>query len=417
MGREAVPRAGRWAALLVALLCTAAPTLAQTQKPKVRAITAFVRIERATYKQQIDDALKMLRPAKAAMERGGYEVQTIRIVTQDFPQYTSALTRAQAVAFLTELQALATKEDFALNIGRAILREGDSDDAAGVLTDLLSANLGANASLPIASEAGVSWDAVRTAAGIIKQVAEHSPRSQGTFNFAATAMIAPYTPFYPAAYHTGAGRQFAIGLEGANVVDEVFRSTGYKPREAEEKLTRALAAHSMAIEKIALAAAKESGWAYIGVDATPAPLGNVSIGAAIEAFTGERFGASGTLTAAAIITRSLRAARVKHAGYNGLMLPILEDARLAQRWSEGAITIDALLAYSAVCATGLDTVPLPGDITEEQLARILGDVATLAVKWNKPLAARLQPIAGKKAGERTSFDGPILTNAIIQKLP
>ena len=40
-----------------------------------------------------------------------------------------------------------------------------------------------------------------------------------------------------------------------------------------------------------------------------------------------------------------------------------------------------------------------------------------AVKWKKPLSARLQPVAGKKAGERTEFDDPFLTNAVIQPLP
>jgi hypothetical protein len=67
--------------------------------------------------------------------------------------------------------------------------------------------------------------------------------------------------------------------------------------------------------------------------------------------------------------------------------------------------------------TGLDTVPLPGDITEEQLARIIGDVATLAYKWNKPLSARLLPAPGKKAGERTEFNDPRLANATLQALP
>ena len=70
-----------------------------------------------------------------------------------------------------------------------------------------------------------------------------------------------------------------------------------------------------------------------------------------------------------------------------------------------------------MCATGLDTVPLPGDVTEDQLARILGDVASLAVKWRKPLAARLLPVAGKKAGDRTDFDDPFLVNTTLQRLP
>jgi hypothetical protein len=34
----------------------------------------------------------------------------------------------------------------------------------------------------------------------------------------------------------------------------------------------------------------------VGLDPTPAPLGDASIGAAIEAFTGKKFGESGTMT-------------------------------------------------------------------------------------------------------------------------
>ena len=109
--------------------------------------------------------------------------------------------------------------------------------------------------------------------------------------------------------------------------------------------------------------------------------------------------------------------RVKQVGYSGLMVPVLEDRRLAERWGEGAIDIDSLLSYSAVCATGLDTVPLPGDVSEEQLARILGDVATMAHKWRKPLTARLLPVKGKAPGQRTEFDDPSLENTVLQPLP
>ena len=44
------------------------------------------------------------------------------------------------------------------------------------------------------------------------------------------------------------------------------------------------------------------------------------------------------------------------------------------------------------------------------LARIIGDVATLSVKWNKPLSARLLPVAGKAAGRATEFTDPHLLN-------
>jgi uncharacterized protein (UPF0210 family) len=79
--------------------------------------------------------------------------------------------------------------------------------------------------------------------------------------------------------------------------------------------------------------------------------------------------------------------------------------------------MDSLLAYSAVCGTGLDTVPLPGNVTVDQLERIYSDVASLAVKWNKPLSARLQPAPNKKPGDRTDFQGQYLFNTTVHALP
>jgi uncharacterized protein (UPF0210 family) len=96
------------------------------------------------------------------------------------------------------------------------------------------------------------------------------------------------------------------------------------------------------------------------------------------------------MTAARVITTAVKAVPVTQVGYSGLMVPIMEDKLLAQRWAESTYNIDSLLAYSAVCGTGLDTVPLPGDISVEQIERIFEDVASLATKWNKPLSARLQ---------------------------
>jgi len=158
---------------------------------------------------------------------------------------------------------------------------------------------------------------------------------------------------------------------------------------------------------------KSTGWAFVGVDPTPAPLGDASIGDAIERFTGAPFGSSGTMTAALAITTAVKAVKVKQVGYSGLMLPVMEDKRMAQRWAEGDYDIDSLLAYSSVCGTGLDVVPLAGDVSEERLARIFGDVAALAWKWNKPLTARLLPVKGKQRGDRTDFDSQYLFNTTL----
>jgi uncharacterized protein (UPF0210 family) len=86
------------------------------------------------------------------------------------------------------------------------------------------------------------------------------------------------------------------------------------------------------------------------------------------------------------------------------MQPVLEDSVLARRAAEGTLTIKDALLYSAVCGTGLDTIPLPGDTPSGHIVPLLLDLCALALRLDKPLTARLMPIPGKKAGDETNFD-------------
>jgi uncharacterized protein (UPF0210 family) len=402
--------------ILAAALAFGALAYGADSRPKVRAITAFINIDSTNYASVVEDAVKFLNTAREAYRGAGFEVETIRVVTQPFPKYTSGMKRPEALALVRKYSELGVKLGFAPNIGTAMVGDGDSAEPVDLLAEILSSGIKVNASLIVAAEDGIHWRAIRQAARMVKAVSAGSPHGGGNLNFAVTAMVKPYGPFYPGAYHLGTGHTFAVGLEGANVVADVFAQY-QEPLEAEKQLSAALARHLRAAEAVAMKVAGSSGWTYAGIDPTPAPLGDVSIGRAIERFTGAPFGAGGTMTAAAIITRAVKSVPVKQVGYSGLMVPVLEDNVLAKRWEEGTFNIDSLLAYSAVCAGGLDTVPLPGDISEEQIARILGDVASLAYKWQKPLAARLLPAPGKKAGDRTEFEDSRMANTVVQRLP
>jgi uncharacterized protein len=409
------------AAVLFALLLVLAAGPSQSasepsSKPKIRAITAFVRLDRAHYKDQIEDALKFLRQAKAAYEKSGYEVQTIRITTQPFPEYTRDLSEEQTLAFFREYDALAVKEGFDASIGPAMMKDTDDPREAELLGKILANAKTLEGSVFIGGEDGIHWKSIHAAAGVMKYLEANTLHSQGNFSFTASSFVPDGTPFYPASYFTGDGKLFAIGLQSANVVADALASTK-SPEAAEERLKASLTTYAQQVEKTAKEISQSAGWRYGGIDLSPAPLKDVSIGGAIENFLGAPIGTSGTLTTTALITRALKAIPVQQAGYSGLMLLILEDSVLSQRWSEGRLSIDALLSYSAVCGTGLDVIPLPGDISNEQLAKILGDVASLSVKWHKPLSARLLPVAGKKAGDQTEFDDPFLVNAKIRPLP
>src|SRR5213082_315503 len=384
--------------------------------PKIRAITAFVNLDWHDYQRQIAEALKMLRRAQVTFESRGYQVQTIRIATQPFPEYIQGMNTQQAVNFFKLLDALAEQQKFAMSIGPAMLNTNDPASQADLLGEILASTKNLNGTVVVAGEDGVRWRAIAAAARVMKKLENSTEHSQGNFRFAAIANVPPLSPFFPAAYLTGFGHQFAIALESAPVVAAAFKDAPDLP-SARQRLTDALANVAFDVEHHAGRVDSETGWTYMGIDLSPAPspAPDTSIGVAIENLTKQPFGMSGTMTAAATITAAIKDVKVKQTGYGGLMLPVLEDARLAQRWSEGRISVDALLAYSAVCGTGLDTIPLPGDTTAEQLSLIIADMASLSVKWHKPLSARLLPVVGKGWGETTDFDNPFLVNVTLQQ--
>jgi uncharacterized protein len=417
MPREVKMKRIALALLLLRCTCVLSQVIPEKPNPKVRAITAFVRVDRTNFLKQIEDAVVVLRRAESEFKSLGYDVETIRITTQPLAELVSGLSEEQALAFLKEFDDLSAKEKFIPNIGPASLRDSDDASTMRLLERVLSTLPHLNASAIIADESGIHWNSIRRSAELVKYVAENSPRGQGNFNFAVTAMLKPYTPFYPGSYHNGIGRQFAFGFETANVVRDVFVKDKGNVEAAISDLTTALTVHAKLADSVGNKVAAATGWTYLGLDPTATALGDVSIAGAIEAFTGARFGSSGTLTAARIITTAEKAVPVKQVGYSGLMLPVLEDKLLAQRWAQSTYDVDSLLAYSAVCATGLDTVPLPGDISVEQIERVFADIASLAFKWNKPLAGRILPVKGKKAGDQTDFQDPYLFNTTLRSLP
>jgi uncharacterized protein (UPF0210 family) len=162
---------------------------------------------------------------------------------------------------------------------------------------------------------------------------------------------------------------------------------------------------------------RETGFEFFGFDFSPAPFpyDSCSLAGAMEAL-GVQIGKHGSVMAAAILASALDSGAWKKAGFNGMMLPVLEDSLLAHRTENTPFSVKDLLLYSCVCGTGLDTVPLPGDATPAQLSALLLDVAALSIRLDKPLTARLMPIPGKKAGEKTGFDFAFFANGRVMEL-
>jgi hypothetical protein len=268
------------------------------------------------------------------------------------------------------------------------------------------------------SSGEVSLAAVRACAEVIHESADLEKDGFANLRFAALANVPPYAPFFPAAYSEGKTSGFALALEAADLAVSAF-SEASSLREARRNLIEAIETHARNLEKIAENVSKSYGFEFKGIDFTlaPFPEKEKSLGHALEKLGLPAIGYYGSLAAAAFLTDTLDQAEFKRTGFNGLMLPLLEDATLAQRAQEGILSVKDLLMYSAVCGTGLDTIPLPGDTTVEALQTVLLDIAALSSRLAKPLTARLMPIPGLKAGDDTGFDFEYFANSKVLDLP
>jgi uncharacterized protein len=393
---------------------------------RIRTITAGAR------EADLGRAARAAREARARLEAAGYQVQTLRLAL-------SASGSNRCGDFATIARGA---EAAALDAGFDCVSLGalDQERLAG-LPEALGATEMLFASAQIAFAGAVYPDAIRAAAETIVAIGAATPRGLGNMRFAALAGAAPGSPFFPAAHHDGGAPWVAVGPEAATLAVEATenlmpiqtRGQGDKETNAEQsdrfslsphllvslsQLTALIEGHDARIGAALAGLEGATGVYFAGCDWSLAPYPDAerSVGAAIEAFSGVPFGAWGTLAAVRGLTGAVRSACVTRVGFSGVMLPVLEDATLARRNAEGYYRLRDLLAFSAVCGTGLDTIPLPGDTTPAQLAGVLAEVAALATALGKPLTARLVPMPGLAAGEMTALDGPYFVNTRVMSL-
>ena len=145
---------------------------------------------------------------------------------------------------------------------------------------------------------------------------------------------------------------------------------------------------------------------FLGMDWSLAPLpnSNVSVCDLIEKIAGVPIGSPGILNSIESMTQSIKLPMdsVNSAGFIGVMLSVLEDDVLANRFSSGHVSINDLLLYSSVCGCGLDMIPIAGNLSHSSLSNLASDVGSMAFRLNK-LGVRMLTMHGKRIGEKTDF--------------
>jgi len=375
---------------------------------EIRSVTCFVE-----QSWPLDDRLlarvgALGEAARASFARAGLPVQTVRLALQPFPQLLADRPPETAVTLASTLEAMCPAHSLdCCSLGPVLAQNLEAETASWieVIPCLIEATESIFTSVQVATRRkGIAPTAIERTAWAIKRISERTEKGFGNLRLSALANCPPGSPFFPVAYHGGGPPSFAIATESADLAVEAFADSE-SWSDGRARLVEAVECHAQRIAAVAEELSAEHGFRFGGIDFSLAPFPETerSIGEAIERLTGERFGDQSTLFAVATLTDCLRTASFQRCGFSEVMLPVLEDAVLARRSIERIYTLDSLLLYSAVCGTGLDTIPLLGEATEAQLAAILLDVAALAVALDKPLTARLMPIPGKAAGDLTDF--------------
>jgi uncharacterized protein (UPF0210 family) len=383
---------------------------------KIRSITCFIDPLYPLDDQRLKAAGDFLKIAQPAFIEAGYEVQSARLATVPFPHLLPELKPGALARLALKLEAAAAEVGYAyVSIGPALTEQLES---YGLIPEALGTTQNVFFSgLMTTSDGKVSLPAVRKCAEVIQKASGISPDGFANMRFAALANVRAGSPFFPAAYHQGGEAIFALATEAADLAVSAFDQAA-SLEDARRNLVSAMEAHAQTLTGVAKAVERQSGVNFKGIDFSlaPFPSEELSLGTAMERLGVTTLGMHGSLAAAAILSDTMDQANFRRAGFSGLMLPVLEDATLARRTAEGNLGVMDLLLYSAVCGTGLDTIPLPGATSASELSAVLLDLAALALRLDKPLTARLMPIPGKRAGDLTGFDFAFFANSRVLPL-
>lgn len=382
---------------------------------KIRTITLGFNYRSNSEEKDFNKIGVLLNKIKKFFEQNKYFVQTIRTSTQTWDNYYNS--KNQIIELVQNFEKYSKKYNIDyFNIGPTYNTENISliydiinKTSIGFCTAHLSKNL--------SKKNIINYEGIRQTSKLIKKLSKINNDGFANLRFAALFNVNSGCPFYPSSFHKGNYPSFSIGLENSDLVYKAF-SESRNIKTAGIHLNNILIKEYMKIESLSKIISQKEKIRYGGIDTSISPSvnPNESLAYAFEKLEIDRFGNPGTLTIAKIITETIKNLRIKKCGYCGLMLPVLEDFGLSKRNNEGTFNITSLLIYSAVCGIGLDTIPLPGNVSENKLNSLLLDIASLSNKLDKPLSARLMPIPNKSNRDMTDFKFDYFVNSKLMDI-
>ncbi len=268
---------------------------------------------------------------------------------------------------------------------------------------------------------GINLDALSLMGDVIKRTAELS-EGMGCTRLGIFANAISGIPFIPGAFHDNREEDpvINVAVSGPGVVENVVKLAERGDiREVHDSIKRAAFKITRLGELVGREVAREMGVRFGSVDLSLAPTPAVgdSVAGVLKAMGVSEVGAPGSVLALAVLTDAIKKggamATSSVGGLSGAFIPVSEDSGMAEAVRRGSLNLQALMAMAAVCNTGLDMIPIPGDVESHVISAIIGDVMALGVVLDKTLGVRLIPVPRAREGEEIHFGGLLGSSPVL----
>jgi hypothetical protein len=380
------------------------------------------RVSRNAYEKVMRMAEKLVSTAESVAQEYGIPIVNKRVSVSPVAWIAAACESRDYTPIARELDRAARELGIDFIGGFSALVQKDMGPSGEALIRSIPGALAQTSRLCSSvnigtTKAGINMNAVALMGQIIKEAADLTADSGGS----ACARLVVFcnavedNPFMAGAF-LGAGEgdgALSVGISGPGTIRAAVQALGrdLDLQTVAEEIKRVAFKITRAGELVGRKCAARMGVPFNIVDLSlaPTPAPGDSVADILEALGLDKVGSPGSTAALALLNDAVKrggAMATSHAGgMSGAFIPVSEDATMARRAAEGALTIEKLEAMTAVCSVGLDMVVIPGDTSPETISGIIADEAAIGMINKKTTAVRVIPAPGKKVGDHVDFGG------------
>ncbi len=390
----------------------------------IRSITYSIDIDKIfndNYLKQLKHNLKLI---KNSYKKENYLIRTVRfnIVVQKFNKVPDHFSYIKKISNLSEICNELNIRWFNMSFDLSNESGKNIKSICNIGYLILKKFNNSFVNFIVANNNNINPKAILACSNTVLKVSKLSHNGFDNFRMGISLNPSNNTPFFPFSYSLD-DNKFSIATETSSIIEnelKIINNLSFDDKRKE--IISSIGNQLLDIDKIGNNLSDDIKADYVGQDISlaPYPDENVSVISIIKLFGVDNIGSNGSLFITSFLTDLLKEIilryKIKSCGFNGVMYSMLEDKELCDANNKKLLSLDSLIMYSSLCGCGIDMVPVPGNILEEEISSIILDVAALSIKLNKPLGVRLLPIPNSESNEFTEFDMDFLANTRIMNI-